>query len=86
MTIKQALLAAPDGQLDASVKPLIEKWGEDPAAIDVLHVLDQCVRYALASNFTIGVLEIILNQSIAREGTSYAEVVAQATWRNDTTD
>lgn len=75
------LLVAPDGQLDASVKPLIEKWNDEPTSLQVLKVLDQCVNSALASGFTISLLEMLLKEGIERENTTYDAVVDQATWR-----
>lgn len=77
----QALLDAPDRQLDAKMKPLIEKWDKPPKALQVLEVLDWCVFGSLASGFLVTFFEILLTTAIEREGTTYAAVVAQATWR-----
>lgn len=79
--LKELLLQAPDGQLDKVVKPLIEKWSEPPKALEVLEVLDQCVRGGLASPFAMLVIENIMNEAIKTENTKYEEVVKQATWR-----
>lgn len=75
------LLAAPDSQLDARMKPYIEKWDKPAKAIQVLEVLDYCVNGSLASGIVVRVLEVLLGDAIKREGTSYAVVVEQATWR-----
>lgn len=80
--IVEGLLAAPESQLDPSMKPLIEKWADDPTPIQVLEVLDHCVHGALASGFVIQVLEILLRDALKREGITYEMVVEKATWRN----
>jgi len=75
------LLMAPDTQLDESVKPLIEKWSDPPKALEILEVVDQVVRYALGSDFTVRVFDHLLKAAIVRESTTMEEVVKQATWR-----
>lgn len=77
------LLAAPDGQLDPSVKPLIEKWDEEPKSIQILEVLDQIVRYGLASDFVVQTLDIVWKKTMEREGITIKECIALATWRNE---
>ena len=47
--LKEALLKAPDSQLDACMFPLIEKWDDNPTALQILEVLDECIYSALAS-------------------------------------
>ena len=81
--LKEALLSAPDSQMDASLFPLIEKWDEFPTAIQVLEVLDRAVFGALVSGFALEVLEILLKEAITREGTTYEKVVALAHWRGN---
>ena len=34
--IKETLLEAPEGQLDPCVFPLIEKWNDEPTALQIL--------------------------------------------------
>ena len=82
-TIKDLLLQAPDNELDASVFPLIEKWDEPPTTLQVLEVLDHCVYFAAAGPFVMGVLNTLLQAGIDGEETTYEEVVAKATWRNE---
>lgn len=76
------LLEAPDGHLDVSMFPLIEKWGDPFKAIEVLEVLDKCIYAALASGFVIQVLATILDKTIEDENTTIEEVVKSAVWRN----
>jgi len=80
--IKKQLLTAPDSQLDESMFPLIEKWNDEPTALQILEVLDYCVRYSLASGFVITLLEQILDIAIKQENTTYELVVENATWRS----
>lgn len=77
----ETLLKAPDSQLDAKMKPYIEKWDKPPTAIQVLEVLDYCVNGSLASGMVVRLLEMILGDAIKREGTTYEAVTAKATWR-----
>ena len=75
------LLKAPDSQLDAKMKPLIEAWDKPPKALQVLEVLDYCVNGSLASTFMMRILEMLLGAAIKREETTYEAVVSQASWR-----
>ena len=77
------LLEAPEGQLDSSVFPLIEKWDEEPKSIQILEVLDQIVRYSLASDFVVQALDIMWKRAIEREGITMEECIALATWREE---
>ena len=82
--IRKLLLAAPDGQLDACMKPLIEKWNDIPTALQILEVVDQCIYAALASGFTLTIMQSMLAEAIQKEGTTHEELVKLATWRNRT--
>jgi hypothetical protein len=79
--IKEMLLRAPDGQIAHSLFPLIQQWDTPPRAIQILEVLDQSARYALASDFAMGVLDKLLQIAIETENTTYEAVVEDATWR-----
>jgi hypothetical protein len=74
------LCEAPDSQLDASMKPLIEKWSTPPKAIEILEILDQCIHGALASGFVITLLTCGYEDACKAEKTTHDEVVKQATW------
>ena len=80
---KEALLKAPDSQLDSSMFPLIEKWDDEPTPIQILEVLDKCIFASLASGFTIVLLENLLDMALKREKTTLEEVVKLATWRTE---
>lgn len=80
---KKLLLESPDSQLDAQMFPYIEKWSETPTSLEILEVLDYCVRYALASGFMLNILNILLDGAMQLEGTTLEEVVKHATWRKD---
>jgi hypothetical protein len=84
MNFKELLLNAPEGHLDPGVRPLIEEWhGDSPTAVQALKLLDNCARYALASEFTMRVLEVALQQALTREGLTREDVVNQAIWRKE---
>ncbi len=80
--LKTALLSAPESQLDAKMKPLIEKWGEPPTAIQLLEVLDHCIHGALASSLVVKLLQLLYDDTLKAEGTTHEEVVKLATWRD----
>lgn len=80
----KTLLEAPDRELDASMKPLIEKWDDpEPKAIQILEVLDSCARYSLASGFTMQVLNTMLHRAIEGENLKYEELITHAHWRKE---
>jgi hypothetical protein len=81
--MKDLLQAAPDSQMDISLKNSISKWSETPKSIEVLETLDHCVRYSSGSDFVVKVLNIILDQAIKSENTDYDAVVSKATWRQE---
>jgi len=75
------LLDAPEGQLDPSLKLKIRAWSNPPQAIEILEVLDLCVHGSLGSGFTVTLLDMMLQDAIRVEGTTYEAVGALATWR-----
>jgi hypothetical protein len=81
MSIKQNLLTAPESQLDASMKPLIEKWDDKPTALQILEVLDHCIYAALASGFVIKMLQTLLDIAMTNEQVKLEDLVPLATWR-----
>jgi hypothetical protein len=81
--MKDILLAAPDSQIDAAMKPLIEKWSDPPTPIQILEVLDHCIHGGLASGFVVHALQIVYDVACKDANTTHEEVVKQATWRQD---
>lgn len=79
--IREYLLKAPDTQLDAAVKPLIEKWDEDPTPLQILEVLDLCIHDALASGFVVSTLQAIYDVQCKKSNTTHEEVEKLASWR-----
>lgn len=75
------LLSAPDTQLDASMKPLIQKWSVPPAPLELLEVLDFCINGSLASGFVVTLLQIYYKEACAQHGLDHEEVAKQAPWR-----
>jgi hypothetical protein len=83
-SMKEMLLQAPDGQLDACMHPLISKWDENPTSLQILEVLDHCIYGALASGFVVTVLQSLYDSALQKEGKTHAQNEALATWRNRT--
>jgi len=81
--LRELLLEAPDTQLDASMKPLIEKWDNPAKARQILEVLDHCIFSALASGLIVTSLELLYQEACEAEGTTHEEVIKDAPWRDD---
>ena len=79
--LRDLLISAPDSQIDASMRPLLEKWGEPPTALQILEVLDQCIHGSLASGLVVAVLQAEYDLALAREATTHEAVVRGAAWR-----
>lgn len=75
------LLLAPDSQLDASMKPLIEAWSSPPTPLQVLAVLDQCVYGSLASGVVITLLQLFYQDALKDANTTNEEIIKLAVWR-----
>ena len=80
--MKELLLQAPDGCLDACIFPLIEKWDEPATSLQILEVLDHYIYGALANGFTVQVLQLLYNQALKREDKTYEDNIPFATWRD----
>lgn len=81
-SLKEMLLQAPDGQLDKSMFPLIEKWDEEPTAIQILEVLDQVIYASLGSGFVVSLLQMLYENALKKEGKTHKDMEALTTWRN----
>lgn len=79
--MKALLLEAPDGQLDANLKPLIQKWETPTKAIQILEVLDMAVHGGGASGFTVRLLQMLYDTALTNETTTHEEIVKLAVWR-----
>jgi hypothetical protein len=79
--LKTLMLQAPNEQLDHSMFPLIEKWDDVPKAIQILEVLDNCIYYALASDFAVKALQIMLDYAMENEKTTLEQLEPLAVWR-----
>lgn len=81
--MRSTLLKAPDSQLDDATKAVVRRWDVPETAAQVLEALD-CAEYGGgASEFTMRILNILLQAAIKAENTTYEDVckVANATWR-----
>jgi hypothetical protein len=79
--LQKALLSAPDSQLDDSMVEKVKEWSTPPKAIQILEVLDHCVRGSLASEVIVKALQMAYEDTCKKEGTTHEEVVKLATWR-----
>lgn len=79
--LAQILLSMSDSSIDARMKPLIEKWDEEPTAKQILEVLDWCIHGSLASGFIVATLQAFYEQACKKEGTTHEEVIKDAPWR-----
>jgi hypothetical protein len=79
--LKELLLQAPEGHIDPLAIQSIEKWDDEPKAIQILETLDMCVHGGLSSGFVVSVLEQLLNVAVEREKTDYEELLKDAVWR-----
>lgn len=81
--LKKLLLEAPDGQLDKSMVPLIEKWDDEPTSLQILEVLDKCIYASLASGFMVKLLQGLYDTALKQENKKHEDNVPLATWRNN---
>ena len=80
---KEELLLAPSSQLSDSAKSLIsDLWVEDEiSALYLLKILDYCVHGSECSDFVVKMLNIILENIMLKEKTTYDSLILQAEWR-----
>jgi len=85
MSFKELMLLAPETQIDACMKPLIEKWDDEPTAYQILEVLDHCIYAALSTGFVVTVLQISFDKALETEGKTHQEAYeyAEQHWRKD---
>ncbi len=81
--LKQLMMSAPDSQMDASMKPLIEKWSDPPTSLQILEVLDKTIFAALASGFVVTLMQMLYEEALQIEGTTHDANVPLATWREN---
>lgn len=69
------LINAPEDQLDQFVRDDIKAWGSDPTAFQILETLDKVVWASGATDFAVGVMNIILRSKIEEMGLTYQQFV-----------
>ena len=80
-TIKEMFLAAPSGQIDPSVLPLIAEWDDEPTSLQVLKVIDVCIYGGAASGVAVGLLQGLYSQLCSKENITHEHNVPLAVWR-----
>jgi hypothetical protein len=81
-SLKTNLLTAPDGYMDACLFPIIEKWGDEPTALQLLEVIDKAIYGALMAGFLLAALRTLYDVKLKEEGKTHDDLVPLATWRN----
>lgn len=81
-TMKQLFLCAPEDRMDAQLRPLIEKWDDQPSSIQILEVLDLSIYGALADDFVVSTLQTMYNRALDSEGITHEANLSKANWRN----
>ena len=79
------ILEAPKGQIDPSLKPLIEKWDEVPKSIQILEALDKAIHVGGASGFAMRLFNLLYADALEREDKTHEDNIPLAVWRNDLT-
>ncbi len=82
-SLRDLYLAAPAGQIDSQLKLLIEKWNDEPTAIQLLEVVDKAIYWGAATTFAVSSLQTCLNIAMRREGKELADLLPLATWRDE---
>lgn len=80
-SIRKHLLEAEESTISASLKPLIEKWSNNPTPVEVLEVLDRCIFSSLSNGFVIRLLQMLYENMLISHDTTNEEVIKLATWR-----
>ncbi len=80
--MKQLFLQAPDDEIAKEIIPLIEKWDDEPKAIQVLETLDAIFYNGTYSSFAVSSLELYLKNLLKEEEITYEELLKQAHWRS----
>lgn len=79
--IRDMLLEAPEGQLDACMHEKIRAWDDAPTSLQILEVLDDCIYAALASGFVVTLLQALLDGALKREHRTLDDILPFAFWR-----
>lgn len=80
---KDLLLSAPNGCFDEQAKNEVRLWSDPPTSLQILKVLDLCVRYSLTSDMVVTLLRGVLNRTLEKEGNTFEGILPLATWRTD---
>jgi hypothetical protein len=83
MSIKTVLLTAPDSQMDACLFPIIETWGDEPVALQLLEIIDKAIYGSLMSGQLLYALQLLYEDKLKSEGKTHDDLVPLATWRNE---
>lgn len=80
-TMKELFARAPEVEIDPSLQPIIQRWDDEPSAVQVLELLDHGTHSGGLSDFVISALRIMLTQAMNSEGLAWNDLVAKVTWR-----
>lgn len=82
-TTRELVLTAPPSQLDPHLKSIAEDWADEPAAIELLELLDKCTYLGAASGFFVQALSTFLDAQLQAEGKTLDDLLPLATWRSE---
>lgn len=83
-SLKDLFLQLSDDQLDPIAKNLIRQWDEpEPAALQILKVLDYCVNGGLCSDREVMLFDILWRHRMEEEGQTMKQQIEQAVWRKE---
>ena len=81
---KAMWLEAPDGQLDTRLRDdVVNRWDDEPTAIQLLELLDKVKYTGGGSGFTVQSLKIMYDFTLKQEGKTHEDLVPLATWRTE---
>lgn len=78
----EGLLNAPESQLDKTILADIKNWNYEASALDILFILDKITYFSLASEFVVGIFQLLLDQAMEDEDTNFDDLSLQRTWKS----
>ncbi len=80
--LEDSLLAAPQSQLDPSIVNEIKQWKGEASSLDILFILDKITYFSLASEFVVGIFQMLLEQAMQDEEIDFDYLTSQRTWKS----
>ena len=71
----EALLEAPDTQMDEKLVEVVRGWNGEASALEILKALDDIVYYSWGSEFVVFLFKTILDVALEEEGITYEDII-----------